>query len=474
MRRLQVLRQCFALRRVGTGGIRGAQHPSCAHHQRSFSSASLGSVLVVSNLYPQPSASAAGVRTNYLLQQLCRDSDWSSIHYATGAASNEDDNRAVSELTRQGVLFHSVPPNQSLKMLELLDRIENLSLVIFDRFYAEEAYSFHVYKHSPGAVRVVDMQDMHSLRQGRRTIVESNNDESACWDCMTEALQCTPSNKDDMLLRELASMHRSDLSLVCSPHEYKLLINAYNSPSSKLCMAPFWVSKQQQPRLKFDERRDFVFVGGFRHAPNVDAVQQLANHVWPRIRKRLPESQLHVYGAYFSPSIHKLHDPDDGFLIHGFVDRLDEALSDKRVMLAPLRYGAGIKGKIIDAWMFGIPVVTTSIGSEGIASVSNCNDSDEKWGGTVANTIDEFVDGAIRLYTNSDVWEQSMETADTILGTQFSELQFETVSEALKDAVRNQKARRHDDYFGPLLWHQTARSTEYFSRWIECKENKPR
>lgn len=459
-----VSRHCFAERLVAIIITRQRQHG-----QPRRSSSSLGSVLILSSLYPQPSASAAGVRTNYMIQQLCHDGDWRSIHYATGAAAS--DNKTVENLVHQGVKFHSIPPNQSLKMKQMLDGIPDLSLVVFDRFYTEEAYSFHLYNHSPDAVRVLDMQDFHSLRQGRMELVKELDSTSQPWDnIIAQAKQHTPSHLDSMLLRELASIHRSDLTLVCSAYEYHLLENTYDIATTKLCMAPFWVS--QCRRGNFAEKRDFCFVGGFRHAPNVDAVQQLANHIWPRIRQTLPEAQLHIYGAYCPPSIQALHKPSTGFLVHGFVESLDKALLDKRVMLAPLRYGAGIKGKIIDAWMYGMPVVTTCIGSEGITQTSLDNIHEDTWGGIVADNIDDFANGAIELYTNKDTWKGATETATAIISEQFEESQFNVVSAALKNAVRNRQARRSKDYVGSILWHQTTRSTEYFSRWIECKESK--
>lgn len=459
------------LPRLALSRSRAFPAANTCHLSRSpLSSSSLGSVLVLSNLYPQPSASAAGVRTSYLLRRLCQDDDWTAIHYGTGAPTPYSGaNTEVDNLAAEGVEFHSVPPNQSLTMKKLLDEIEDLSLVIFDRFYSEEAYSFHVYNHCPEVVRVVDMQDFHSLRNGRKQIVDSTKNDDFSWDSIEEVLHFVPSNDDSMLLRELASMHRSDLTLVCSPHEHDLLIDTYNIPVSKLCLAPFWVIKQQRettPLTGWQERRDFVFIGNYRHAPNVDAVQQL-RHVWPRIREQLPEVKLHVYGAFCSPSIQKFQNPDYGFLVHGFVDNLKDGLSDKRVMLAPLRYGAGIKGKIIDAWMFGLPVVMTRIASEGIFKSNQ-----ESVGGIVANTIDDFVNGAIRLYTNQRHWEGVMENIDDVLERRFSEGQFTQVSRALKHAVTNRHELRRNDYFGPLLWHQTTRSTEYFSRWIECKESK--
>jgi glycosyltransferase involved in cell wall biosynthesis len=361
------------------------------------------------------------------------------------------------------VEFHTVPLNQSLQIKKLLDTIRNLRLVIFDRFYAEEAYSFHIYNHSPDAVRVVDMQDMHSLRHGRQAIVNHNPDS---WDCMTDALHYVPSYRDSLLLREIASLHRSDLTMVCSPFEHDLLTRVYKISASKLCMAPFWVPKTSGTKRGYGDRRDFVFIGGFRHPPNVDAVEQMARAVWPRIRQALPDAQLHVHGAHCPPNIQALHDPLSGFLVHGFVHSLEDALSDKRIMLAPLRFGAGIKGKIVDAWAFGLPVLTTSIGSEGMCLV------DDEWGGIVSDSVDEFVNGAVRLYRQQELWDMATQRAETILNDKFGECKWSNVSHALKDAVRHRDDRRRDDHTGALLWHQTARSTEYFSRWIECKESK--
>ena len=432
-------------------------------HSHLSTATSLGSVLVLSNLYPQPSASAAGVRTSYILDQLCQDPDWSSVHYATGAASAGHD-----DALQEGVMFHSVPPNRSSQIQDLLSGINDLSLVIFDRFHVEEAYSFHIYNHSPDAIRVLDMQDMHSLRQGRQAVIEKAT-HCASWDaCLQDSVEYRPSSQDSILLRELASLHRSDFAMVCSPFEQELLANMYNIPSWKLCPASFWVSQnKKQHLLNFDERRDFCIVGGFRHPPNVDAVQQLAHVLWPPIRKALKNAQLHVYGAYCPPHIRALHNPAQGFLVHGFCSSLSEALLDKRVMLAPLRYGAGIKGKIVDSWMHGVPVVTTCIGSEGIDS------KDAEWGGIVAESVDEFVDGAIRLYTDQTFWDRASKHGESILNHQFNESQWKTVSDALKEAVRNRDERRRRDYNGAMLWHHSARSTEYFSRWIECKESKP-
>lgn len=224
-----------------------------------------GSVLVFSSLYPQRSASAAGVRTAYILQQLCNDASWNSVHYATGA--KEFNQEEVSELQNQGVTFHRIPPNRSQQVKELIEKIGDLSLVLFDRFYAEEAYSFHIHNLCPDAVRVVDMQDMHSLRLGRQALVQNCDDSNDLERCLKDVMQFKPPLSDPRLLRELSSLHRSDLALVCSPHEHDLLKTEYDLPPSKLCLASFWVSPNQEHQPSFEERRDFCVLGAFVTLP---------------------------------------------------------------------------------------------------------------------------------------------------------------------------------------------------------------
>ena len=418
-----------------------------------------GHVLVMSNLYPQPNASAAGSRTAYILRQLC-GAEWKSVHFA--ANSKESDDAIVKELTDEGVHFHSIEPNNSNEMKQLLDRIgSNLSMVIYDKFYTEEAFSFHIHNERPDAVQVVDMQDMHSLRRGRQRFCEKAADG---WDCIPDSLSYSPAHTEDLLLRELASLHRSDLSLVCSPAEHDLLVQTYQIPSSKLCTASFWVDASCNPQ-PWLERHHFFFVGGFRHDPNVDAVKQLANHVWPAIRERLPDAELHVYGAHINHQVSKLHDPKQGLHIMGFCADLDTTLSRYRVLLAPLRFGAGIKGKIIDGWRCGVPVVTTSIGSEGMLD-------EKEWGGSVANLIPEFCDAAVNLHCDQDSWNSAVQRGKAILEELYSTTNWSEVAMALQNAVQNREDRRSKDLTRSLLWQQGIRSTEYFSRWIEAKNQK--
>ena len=116
----------------------------------------------------------------------------------------------------------------------------------------------------------------------------------------------------------------------------------------------------------FEPRRGFATIGTFHHPPNVDSARWLAAEVWPLIRRELPTATMRVYGAYPTAAIESLHAPKDGFLVEGFAPTVGGAMDGARVLLAPLRFGAGIKGKIVDAWMRGLPAVTTPVGAEGM------------------------------------------------------------------------------------------------------------
>ena len=395
------------------------------------------------------------------------------------------------------VHWHHIKPNRTDEMTNLLQHIQRehgpISAVVFDRFYAEEAYSFRMYEQCPNALRILDMQDVHSLRIGRQQLVKEidqregnknkrdNNNITMTAQLIDGVMKFDPSTHEwaeDMpqvkkaqsaLLRELASIHRSDLVLVCSSSEMNMIKQlSWNVAPWKLIPGSFFQTRvEQETTSSYDDRCDFVSIGGFKHPPNVDSVR-LLKRIWPRIRCRLPNARLHVYGAYPTNEILSMHDEKLGFYVHGHVKDLKEALPQRRVLLAPLRFGAGIKGKIIDSWGYGLPVVTTPIGAEGMTIAS-----DEGWGGCVVSNEDEFVEAAVNLYTTKELWEYSQRKGVELLNSLFNKEQnLQIIDEAISDAMINLQQRRKRDITGQLMWHQSNRSTEYFSKWIELKELK--
>jgi hypothetical protein len=365
--------------------------------------------------------------------------------------------------------------------------------VVFDRFMAEEAFSFRVRQARPQAARILDMQDMHSLRRARQAVVEGGGG-------VAEALATIPdsaSSKD--LARELASVHRSDLSLVCSSTELNLLRGEFGVAPSKLALATFFCDPMSQERTAalptFSDRSGFVTIGNFRHAPNLDSVAWLCGEVWPLVRASLPEATLTIFGAFpdhvpgtphnrgaTGGAKQRFHDPSQRVFVGGRAESVSSALIPARVLLAPLRFGAGIKGKIVDAWQHGLPVVTTPIGAEGMfhddshASSTTVTSADQKesprWGGSWSSvSAAEVAAAAVHLHETSSVWSEAQQAGYDLVDNLFSSSAgLGSLRTRLEGCLRDLPQARQRDYVGAILWHHTARSTEYFSRWVELKE----
>src|SRR5690606_2633671 len=183
--------------------------------------------------------------------------------------------------------------------------------------------------------------------------------------------------------------------------------------SALLHYCPFLLEQQPLPLIDYDQRQDFMTIGNFRHEPNWDAVLWLKHALWPLIRQQLPQAQLKIYGAYPPPKATALHNPKQGFHVLGWANDAYEVVSQARVCLAPLRFGAGIKGKLIDAMVCGTPSVTTSIGAEAM-------NGDFVWPGIISDTTADFSRAAIALYTAQDTWQEAQKRGQVILQKRFN------------------------------------------------------
>ncbi len=431
-------------------------------------------MLFLSPVWPERSSSAAGVRSCDLI------ASFQDRNYAVSYASPSTPNEHTSIIQASGVQTFECPPNNEDALAAVL-RSARPSIVLFDRFYAEEMYSFRVRDILPDALRILDMQDVHFLREARQlrakelektTIGTSGTPmmepSTTKTNNILEILNYRPDATFPSLLRELASIYRSDLTLVCSPVELTMLQKDYTISSELLVLAPFFAppSPHAAAPVPWSERHHYVMIGNFRHPPNFDSVRWTCSEIWPLIRKKLGKtSELHLYGSYAPQAATELHNPKQGIIFKGFAPSLDIMLQ-YRVCLAPLRYGAGLKGKIVDSWWHGLPVCTTAVGSEGMKS----NSID--WGGLDGgSTPEEIANEAIQLYSESQLWEESQSRGFDLLGQLYNaEDHLNSIHSALESAKEELKSRRARGYVGQMLWSQQMRATEYFSRWIELKE----
>jgi len=331
----------------------------------------------------------------------------------------------------------------------------NPNIVVFDRFMMEEQFGWRVAENCPKAIRILDTEDLHSLRKVRQEKIKKN-----------EVFHVDDLLVSDIAKREIASILRCDISLIISSFEMKLLIDVFKIDKNLLLHLPFLLDKidevQKASWLLLEERTHFVFIGNFFHAPNVDAVLQLKK-MWPIIRKQLPKATIHIYGAYVTQQINQLNKPKEGFIIKGFAKDAIEVVKKAKVVLAPIRFGAGIKGKLTEAMCCGTPSITTSIGAEGMHK-------ELPWSGVVEDDLEMFAQKAVTLYTDAVQWQKAQENGIEIINQIYDKVKLESVlMKAIETVDNNLKTHRQKNFLGSLLQHQTLQSTKYMSKWIEEK-----
>ena len=329
------------------------------------------------------------------------------------------------------------------------------SMVLFDRFMTEEKYGWRVAEQCPEALRILDTEDLHCLRKARQLALKKQQD------VLPLLLQ------SDITKREMASIYRCDLSLIISTYEMELLQTVFKIDPQLLHYIPLLPDYPEQQEIcawpAYDERAHFVSIGNFLHEPNTDAVLYLKEVLWPLIRKELPEAELHVYGAYPNERIRQLHHEKEGFLVKGRAENAKEVIGAARVLLAPLRFGAGIKGKLLEAMLCGTPSVTSSIGAEGMHKGFS-------WNGAIADEPSAFVSSAVSLYTSIGHWKTAQNQGLAILRDFYDTAAHSAAFlERLTTLQQNLPSHRMSNFIGAMLLHHSLASTKYMARWIELK-----
>ncbi len=423
-------------------------------------------VLYLGYVWPEPNSSAAGSRT---MEFLClfRQQNWQVMYASAASLSEHRADLAALDIEEKVIAINCDSFDQLLQNYQP-------DLVVFDRFFTEEQFGWRVAQYCPQALRVLDTCDLHSLREARQQLLKQSMpvhdkeaerhqvgavtaDAAALYKCMVES---------DLAQREIAAIYRCDLSLMISSFEVYLLRQYFSVPAYLLCDTNLMLVPIQRKPVSYEQRQHFLSIGNFRHAPNWDAVLWLKHAIWPRIRQQLPQAELHVYGAYPPPKAMALHQPQQGFYMKGWADNAQDVMAQAKVCLAPLRFGAGIKGKLADAMATGTPSVTTQIGVEGMQD-------DLAWGGLVADDSEAFADAAVRLYQDQNLWQLSQQQGQAILQKYFDrELNTQSFLQALLLAREQQAQRRQQNFTGTMLRHHLHKSTQYMSQWIALKNQK--
>ena len=432
------------------------------------------SVLIVGYVWPEPKSSAAGSRMLELIQVFLALN--CQVTFASAAALSEH----RFDLNILGVTEKSIALNCS--SFDTFVQELQPDTVLFDRFFTEEQFGWRVENACPNALRILDTEDLHSLRHARQQLLKTaqqqcstEKEKQSVGPVLATAAQLYQHMRaSDMALREVAAIFRCDLSLMISEFEIEFLQQYFSVPAQLLCYCPFLTQQTIDAASlpEFSVRQHFIAIGNFRHEPNWDSVLWLKHQLWPLIRTHLAQAgmgqvELHIYGAYPPPKATQLHNPKEGFHIKGWAEDAASVMQGARICLAPLRFGAGIKGKLMDAMRCGTPSIATAVGAESMSGGL-------AWAGELADDAEAFARAAVQLYCNADAWQQKQQQGITILREYFYRADFAKLLQGRLLALSaNRQLERQHNFIGQMLRHHSHKSTQYMGQWIEEKNKKP-
>ena len=367
-------RERFAARRADALAEQYFRHPSREFRARSRRPGLR--ILIVDHMVPAPDRDAGSVRMLAMLELLGELG-----HHVTFIPDNLTPQEPyTSALQQMGVevLFGDMSiPEYVAAHARDVDLVVVCRATIAGKYVATLAA-----QPAPPAI-VFDTVDLHFLREQRLAALDGD----------AGAVARAAAIKAD----ELALARASQAVWVVSPHEADVL--RAEDPGLRVDVVPL-IHATRAGTPGFAARRDLMFIGGFRHPPNEDAVRHFASEILPRLAGPLPEVRFLAVGPDPPPSVQAL--AGARVSIMGYVADVDPVFDGCRVFVAPLRYGAGLKGKIVQSLACGLPVVTTSVGAEGLGVV----DGEHV---LIADAPDAFAERIARLYTDEALWTRLSE-----------------------------------------------------------------
>lgn len=401
-------------------------------------------LVIIGKVFPEPNSTAAGSRMIQLMDSFLTQ-NYQITFLSTASISENSLDLSSKNIQFQNILLNDNSFDELIKNL-------NPEIVIFDRFTTEEQFGWRVSEQVPNAIKILDTEDLHFLRNAREKAFKQN-----------KILE----NSDlinDVFKREMASILRCDLSLIISEFEMNLLVKKFKIDENILFYLPLF-GEVKKPKTSFSERKNFISIGNFLHEPNWQTVLQLKK-LWKDIKNQLPEAEIHIYGAYASEKVFQLHNEKEGFIIKGRTENVETVFNQAKVLLAPIPFGAGIKGKLLESMQFGLPNVTSAAGAE--AMHGNLD-----WNGFITDDENDFIEKAVLLYQDENLWRKSQENGFNIIENRFKKELFEpNFIHKIQEISENLESHRNQNFLGQILQHHTLQSTKYLSKWIEEKNKK--
>ncbi|MDI9556513.1 MAG: glycosyltransferase [Pseudomonadota bacterium] len=318
--------------------------------------------------------------------------------------------------------------------LEDILRKRSYKAAILCFWHLAEYYMTLIREHSPGTAVIVDSVDIHFLREAREAELKQDDRLKA------QVLE----NKK----REISVYGKADRVWVVTTDDRSAIQPLV--PEVPIDIIPNIHEKIEDTKT-FGETTDLLFVGNFNHRPNIDSVEFLCDEILPLLQAELPDVKTHIVGNNPPEAVKKR--ASDRVVVTGYVENLAPYLKTARISLSPLRYGAGMKGKVGEALSWGLPVITTSIGAEGMGLVDGHD-------ALIADDPREFAMKVIRLYNDAELWNRLSANGKRTVETQWSP---EAIRQRLTAAL--QEIDRKNETISIVIL--TFNELEYTKRCVE-------
>lgn len=332
-------------------------------------------IIIFDEITPEPDKDAGSVTAYEYMKSLINLG-----HRVTFIPNNLCDAGTYTQnLQRIGVECIHTPYYTSVEKY-LSDYGSFADMVFLNRVTIADKYFDYVKKYCSNSKIIFNTVDLHYLRQQR----QSNIDKSEILKKISESTK----------KKELSIIRKSDATIILSNAEKELLSKELVDHKNKLVVIPLIMNIPGRKK-QFKERDGIVFIGGFRHQPNVDAVLYFVENIWPYMKKKRPNISFTIVGSHPPKEICALECED--IIVKGYVQDVSEIFENTLATIVPLRYGAGIKGKIGHSLSYGVPVVSTSIGVEGMGLLHDNNV-------ITADEPHDFVDQTFKLIDDEEKW----------------------------------------------------------------------
>ncbi|MGB3787500.1 MAG: glycosyltransferase [Phormidesmis sp.] len=338
-------------------------------------------LLWIDALFPTPDQDSGSADTFNFLKTAC-EGGWGVTfvpYYNQGHAG-----QYTEQLQRLGIECWYQPYLQSIADY-LKTYGHQFDVIVLSRVVVASEVIEDVIRYAPEAKIIFNTVDLHFLRESReREIICGHHSSSGENNSKTDSLK----------EKEFKIIKRADLTILISPDEETVVREQI--PSAKTAVIP--IARDIPGRKRgFQGRQDICFLGGFSHTPNIDAVEYFVSEIWDLVREHLPDCRFIVAGSNIPDSIQRLS--CENIIIEGFVPELHTLFERVKLSIAPLRYGAGMKGKVVSSLSFGVPVVATSIAAEGMGLTHGLDVS-------IANEPASFANLITQIYRSEAAWER--------------------------------------------------------------------